>query len=156
MNPTNITSAAPTADTPTGSSFQEASPLVVESAGQDFEFYYRWSLEERQRTMTLLAEATRHMTNLSAALLAGSLTFLTGHVARWSQGATALLLLASLCAGLLGSLPMQATWPVNEPMVFRRAQEQTSLHKTRLLWASGTLIGLSFVVAVAGLLLRSS
>jgi hypothetical protein len=165
MSNTNTTSPAPSADTGTLSSAPpgtaEAPPLPrrdavdvtgwrIESANQEFEFYYRWSLDERKGQMRSLVDSLRHLTNLAAALLAGSLTFLTGKVCPWCQGIAAVLLLGSLCCGLVGAMPGRASWRPNEPMTFHRAQEHEATKKAKLFQASAALMGLGFAAAIIG------
>jgi hypothetical protein len=126
-------------------------PDRVESATPEFEFYYQWSLEERKQSMRHLADSLRYLTTLAAALLAGSLTYLTGRVDPWAQGVASLMLFASLCCGLVGVLPWKMFWRVNEPWTFRRAQERVAERKGNLLRAAGVFIVLAFVSVAVGL-----
>ncbi len=101
------TSAAgvPTATPTVPSNATLVEPDFVRSATPEFEFYYQWSLEERKQSLRHLADSLRYLTTLAAALLAGSLTYLTGRVDQWAQGAAALMLFARSAAGWAASCP---------------------------------------------------
>jgi hypothetical protein len=117
---------------------------------------FEWIEKGHERALANVRDALQRLVTLTTALLAGSAA-LIAHVSLpwWSKTAGPLLLLLSLAAALLGSLPRWESVPRGYVDRARELREQILSRKADFLLTASILLLLAFLVMIVGLLTAS-
>ena len=119
----------------------------------DEQFYLEWGYETLKNNFNLLNEVLRQLLTLDAALLAAAIGFLDKiKIPDWSKAFVLILLCASLVISFLGVLPYKGKVDLRKPEDIKLHKEKALASKRRFLWIAASLLFVSFVISILGLL----
>lgn len=127
--------------------------VQVRPASRESVFYSDWALETFKGNLAFANDVLRQLMGLSMALLGGSIAFLDTIHPTAKLFANLFFFLA-LIVSFWGMMPFSGKISPHVPALIREHKQAALRSKLCKLWAAGVLIGLGFIAAMIGMLLK--